>query len=115
MTRNERVEVFLVDTETDHPIITLELVLPDGVALIMAEVVQDGHAGLARGLHVSVQSGSLRPNAVGFTRIRRLVLQLMEMLGYDILVVEGGIRAGGAGPNHRPRPLRFARKLSSDG
>ena len=115
MTKGERVEVFLLGTATEHPVVTLELVLPDGVALIMAEVVQDGRAALARGLHVSVQSGSLRPNAVGFARIRRLVLQLMEMHGYDILVVEGGIRAGGAGPNHRPRPLRFARKLSSDG
>ncbi|QYU67298.1 hypothetical protein J4558_20525 [Leptolyngbya sp. 15MV] len=105
------VEAFLEDDATEHPVITLRLVLRSGVVLVMAELIEADRKAIARKLHVTVLSGALRPNALGPAAVRSVALKLMEMHGYDELIVEGGVRERGADRVHRPRPIRFTRKL----
>lgn len=110
----EIVDVLLEDDLSEHPVITLRVVLSGGTLLLMAELIEVERKAIARNLHVTIESGDLRRNMLGAGVVRGLARRLMEMHGYDEFIVEGGLRERGEGGLHRPRPLRFARKLPAD-
>ncbi len=114
MARIELLDVLLEDDLSEHPVVTLRVVLTTGTLLLMAEIIEVDRVAIARNLHVTVLAGDLRRNMLGPGVVRGLVTRLMEMHGYDAFVVEGGFREAGEGRGRRPRPLRFARKLPAD-
>ena len=97
----------IVDDMTYDPVVTLSVETPAGVLKFMAEPIQQGNTLILQGTHVQ----GLSPNAIGAGNLMVMAQAVMERMELDGLVVEGALRTTGANPGHRPRVLRFARRL----
>ena len=101
-----------VDDMTDDPIVTLRIFTPVGPLTFMAQPVMVGTTMLLKGLHAQDSAA----NTVGPGNLMVIAPPVMEtsvMEGMDLdgLVIEGAIRSTGANPGHRPRDVRFARRV----
>jgi hypothetical protein len=106
------ISIDIVDHDTDHPIACVLIATPMGRLTLMGVPEWTGDRMLVRGVHIQ-SDGRLGPNRLGPAGVRRLAILVMESLHVRELVVVGEIRTTGAGPGHRPRPLRFTRTLPS--
>jgi hypothetical protein len=97
----------IVDEDTDHPIVTIEISTPVGLVLVMAEASMEGQTLWLRGVHAQSDAG---PNALGIANLRLIADLALEKMGYDEIIVEGAIRTTGARPGRIPKPLRFTRR-----
>ncbi len=103
----------LEDELTDGRVVTARIITPLGALLVMAEVEQQGRELLLDRLHI--QGETLRPNQLGPHRLRQIANVLIERMGLDAILIKGATRTSGARRDHLPRPLRFTRKLHSQG
>lgn len=95
---------------TDHPVVTLEVEISEGVLWVMAKVKVDpeNKTVLAQGLHVHGEG--FEPNGLGYPRLRQIVQHMLKELEYDGCIIEGVIRTTGASPGRQPKQLRFKRR-----
>ncbi len=96
-----------VDDLTDDPVVTIRVLTPVGTLMFMAVPVISGTTMILRGLHVQDSV----PNAVGPRNLMMVARAVMEGMELDGLVIEGALRSTGANPGHRPRDIRFARRV----
>jgi hypothetical protein len=92
---------------TDHPVVTVRVLTPIGSLRFMAEPVMQGATMLLKGLPMQ----DLTPNAVDMANLMVIARVVMERMDLDGLVIEGAIRSTGAKPGHRPRGIRFTRRV----
>jgi len=92
---------------TDHPVVTVRVLTPVGPLRFMAEPVMQGRTMLLKRLHVQDPSR----NAVGMANLTLIARVVMERMDLDGLVIEGAVRSTGANPGHRPRGVRFTRRV----
>jgi hypothetical protein len=62
---------------------------------------------LLKRLHVQ----DLEPNALGMGNLMVIARMVMERMDLDGLVIAGAVRSTGANPGHRPRDIRFSRRV----
>jgi hypothetical protein len=98
-----------VDDMTDDPVVTLRVMTPVGSLTFMAEPVMIGTTMVLKGLHARDST----PNAVGPGNLMVIAQAVMEGMELDGLVVKGALRSTGANPCHRPRDIRFTRRIRS--
>ena len=94
---------------TDDPVVTLRIVTPVGPLIFMAEPVMFGTTMILKGLHAQ----DATPNAVGPGNLMVIAQSVMEGMDLDGLVIKGALRSTGANPGHRPRDIRFTRRIRS--
>jgi hypothetical protein len=99
----------VVVDETDDPVVTFTVVTPAGTLKAMAEPEWVGRRLVLRGFHIHGED--VGPQEFGWRQLRWVADAALKELDLDELVIEGEIRTSGAGPGHRPRPLRFNRAL----
>ncbi|MGH7211436.1 MAG: hypothetical protein ACREF1_08255 [Acetobacteraceae bacterium] len=97
----------MVDDLTSDPVVTIAVETPDGTLRFMAEPEAAGATLILRGMHVHGASA----NAIGAANLMVVAQAVMERMNLDGLVVEGALRTTGANPGHRPRVLRFSRRV----
>ena len=97
----------LIDDMTDDPVVTIVVTTPAGRLTFIAEPVSRGATLVLQGTHVQ----GAHPNAVGMANLMVVAQAVMEGMGFDGLEVEGALRTTGANPGHRPRPIRFTRRV----
>jgi hypothetical protein len=112
MWRAEDVSFVLLDDETSDSVVTVEITVPGGRLLAMAEPLAMGRTLVLRALHMHGEG--IGPNQVGTANLKILAGVIMERMDFDELVVEGADRTTGANPGRRPRPLRFARRAGPE-
>jgi hypothetical protein len=100
-------EVRLVDDGSTEDIVTIRIVGPGLDLMIMGEIEEIGGILVARRVHIGATPGGA--NSLGLRRFREIAGLLMDLGGYDAILVEGHTRTTGANPGRRPRPLRFSR------
>ncbi|MGO9742067.1 MAG: hypothetical protein ACLPN5_11240 [Roseiarcus sp.] len=103
----DEIAITLVDELSTGVIATIRVEVVGIALLIMGEIVEDRERLVVTGVHVS--SRGVKPNEIGLADLRQLAQAVMEVGGYDEIVVQGALRTTGAHPGHRPRPIRFAR------
>lgn len=96
---------------TDGSVATVTVTTPDGTLVVMAVVDILGRLGMFRDIHL--HGVTLGANEFGLRRLRWVARAMMEAFDLDEAVIVGAARTSGAGPGHRPRPLRFARKAAA--
>jgi hypothetical protein len=94
---------------TDDPVVTLRIFTPVGPLTFMAQPVMVGTTMVLKGLHAQDST----PNTVGPGNLMVIAHAVMEGMELDGLVIEGAVRSTGANPGHRPRDIRFARRVRS--
>src|SRR5689334_10469776 len=104
--RPEDISFVLLDDQTFDPVVTVEITVPEGKLLAMAEPLVVGRTLILQAFHM--HSEGIGANRVGIVKLRSLATVLLERMELDELVVEGAARTTGASPGHRPRPLRFS-------
>jgi citrate lyase beta subunit len=109
MWRAADIRIEIVGDATDHPIVTATIETPQGTILVMGAAAAIGRALVLTKLHIHGED--VRRNMFGYRRLRWLAQAVMEVMDVDELRIEGEVRTTGAGPGHRPRPLRFARAV----
>jgi hypothetical protein len=107
MWRAEDVSFVLLDDQTSDPVVTVEITVPGGRLLAMAEPLAIGRTLVLRGLHLHGEG--IDANQVDIANPKVVAHVILERMNLDELVVEGADRTTGANPGRRPRPLRFAR------
>lgn len=113
MWTTDDIQIEMEDGLTDGNVFTARIITPAGVLLVMAEVEPRRRKLLLDGL--PVQGETIRPNELGPHRLRQLSDVLMELVDFDVLVIQGATRTSGAHRGRLPGPLRFTRRLSSAG
>jgi hypothetical protein len=101
----------IVGEQSEGAVATARIQTAGGTIVVMAELALEGSCLTLRGLHVHGEDVGV--NELGFAGLRRMVREIMEDLDVDEIVIEGSVRTTGSGPGLTPRPLRFARKISS--
>ncbi len=97
----------IVDDMSDDPVVTLRIATPVGSLTFMAEPVMQGTT-----LHLTrTHAQAAAPNTIGAGNLLVIAQAVMEGMDLDGLVVEGALRTTGANPGHRPRALRFTRRV----
>jgi hypothetical protein len=96
-----------VDDMTDDPIVTLRIFTPVGPLTFMAQPVMVGTTMVLKGSHVQDSTA----NTVGPGNLMVIAHAVMEGMELDGLVIEGAVRSTGANPGHRPRDIRFTRRV----
>jgi hypothetical protein len=97
----------IVDDSTSDPVVTVIASTPNGTSQLTAEPEVQGTTLVLRGTHIQ----GAYANAVGGGNLRILAQALMERMDFHGLLVEGAIRTTGANPGHRPRVVRFTRRV----
>jgi len=105
------ITILLHDEMTDDPVVTAEIVTPDGVIWVMAEVQIASRAMTLTNLHT--HGDDVGGGEFGARNLMRLIQAVMEAIDVDETVVVGAVRTSGANPGRRPRPLRFTRKVAA--
>jgi hypothetical protein len=103
----ENIAFDIIYDETDHPVVTLRVLTPAGPLRFMAEPVMQDMTMLLKGLHAQ----DLKPNAVGMGKLMVIAREVMERMDFDGLVIKGAVRSTGTYPGHRPRDIRFSRRV----
>jgi hypothetical protein len=98
---------FRILADSAGDVLIVEVRLPEGGLLMMAEVTLEERCIRARGLHL--EGVGITANSLGFAALRRIARAALERMDCDELIVEGGRRTTGAGPGRLPAPLRFKR------
>ena len=96
-----------VDDLTDDPVVTIRISTPAGPVRFMAQPVMEGRTMVLKGFHVQDSTA----NWLGTGNLIVIAHAAMEGMDLDGLVIEGAVRSTGANPGHRPRDIRFARRV----
>ncbi|HEY5208279.1 MAG TPA: hypothetical protein VIJ42_02420 [Stellaceae bacterium] len=105
------IRIELSHDETEGSIGTAIIRTPVGSVKVMAEIeLVERRLTLAR-LHI--HGLDVERNVFGGHRLKWLCQAVLEEFDLDELVIMGETRTTGAGPGHRPRPIRFTRTSRS--
>ncbi len=108
MWKRSEIAFDLIHDDSDGSVVVVEVTVPGGRLMIMAEVEVSGGTLFARGFHMHAEG--LAANEIGLANLRLIASVILERLDVDTLHIEGSTRTTGARPGRRPQPLRFARK-----
>jgi hypothetical protein len=97
----------IVDDMSDDPVVTLRIATPVGPLTVMAEPAMQGATLHLTRAHVQARGA----NTIGAWNLLVIARAVIEGMDLDGLVVEGALRTTGANPGHRPRALRFTRRV----
>jgi hypothetical protein len=92
---------------TDDPVVTVRILMPVGPLTFMGVPIMLGATMVLQGLPAQDQTS----NTVGPGNLMVIAHAVMEGMGLGGLVIAGALRATGADPGHRPRDIRFARRV----
>lgn len=95
------------DTGTSDPVVTIEVVTPDGKLIVMGEPREEGRILIVERVHT--HGIGVGRNDLGPAKLRAIAQALLESMDYDELVVEGAVRSTGPQKGRRPKPIRFPR------
>ena len=105
--RPEDIEIVLVGEASEGDVVTIKVTVGGAVVLMMGEIREHGKRLVASGVHVS--SKGVSANGVGISNLKQIARAVMEVGGYDEIIVEGAVRTTGAHRGHRPRRIWFTR------
>lgn len=111
-------DISILRTEVEGDIAIAYFSFPGGTLEVIAncEILEGAENRTAVRLEkLHIQSGTLRPNALGIAALRALIDYAMDLGEIDEIIIAGGTRTTRAGPGRRPRQLRFARGSSDPG
>lgn len=103
----EDIAIDLIDEASEGEVVTVRVSAAGAALFMMGEIREDGKRLVLGDVHVS--SEGTNPNEVGVCNLRQVARAVMEIGGYDEIVVEGAVRTTGAHPGHRPGSIRFSR------
>jgi len=103
------IEIAIVDEMSAGSIVTVRLSTPAGELLMTAEIESYGRELVLAGLHI--QTETLRPNYLGWARLRQLARAVAEKVDVDVIIVKGAARSTGAHHGRIPSDLRFTRAI----
>lgn len=104
------IKIVILDDATEATVATARIITPAGSLLIMFEQPElRGHCLVLRECHMHGED--VGPKAFGHTQIYWLARAAMELLDVEQIQIEGAIRTSGRNPGHRPRAVRFTRKV----
>jgi hypothetical protein len=104
------ITIVILDDGTEGSVATARITTPAGMLLRMFErpEIQD-HCLILRECHMHGED--VGSKQFGHEKIYWLARAVMELLDVEQIEIEGAIRTWGRNPGHRPRPVRFARKV----
>jgi hypothetical protein len=105
------ITIVLDDSLSAGSVVTATIRTPEGDLQIIADVERFDRELVLAGLHI--QSENLRPNQLGWARLRQLAQAVAETADVDTIVVKGATRTTGAVRGRIPGPIRFTRLLPS--
>jgi hypothetical protein len=105
------IEIELEEDSTEGSVVTVRVRTPEGDLILMADVEPFGRELVLAGLHMHGEN--MRPNRLGWARLRQIALAVAEKLDVDTILVKGATRTTGAVRGRLPRPIRFTRALSA--
>src|SRR5579864_2849854 len=103
------IEIVLDDALSAGAVATVRIRTPAGELLIMGEIERLDRELVIGGLHI--QSENLRPNRLGWARLRQIARVVAEKINVDVIIVKGAARTTGAHHGRIPGHLRFARAI----
>jgi hypothetical protein len=103
----EDIEITLIDEAGEGDVATIKVSAAGAALFIIGEIKEDGKRLVVSGVHISTED--VNPNEVGVRNLRQLARAIMEIGGYDEIIVEGAVRTTGAHPGRRPHSIRFSR------
>src|SRR4051794_26489333 len=96
---------------TGGSVLTVRISTPAGSLLVIADLEEFGGDLVFSGVHIQTEDPGLRPNALGWARLRQIAQAVAEQADVDAIFIKGATRTTGAGKGRIPRPIRFARDL----
>jgi hypothetical protein len=105
------ITIVLDDSLSVGSVVTATIRTPEGDLQIIADVERFDRELVLAGLHI--QSENLRPNQLGWARLRQLAQAVAETADVDTIVVKGATRTTGAVRGRILGPIRFTRLLPS--
>ena len=108
------IEIVLDNELSAGSVVTADIRTPEGSLRLITEIERYDHELVLAGLHI--QGENLRPNQLGWARLRQIALAVAEIANVDTIVVKGATRTTGAVPGRLPvrsgSPARY--HLSAD-
>jgi hypothetical protein len=104
------IEIAIVDEMSAGSILMERMSTPVGELVMMAEIESSGPELVLAGLHI--QTETLRPNSLGWARLRQVARVVAEKVDVDAVIVKGAARTTGAHHGRIPGHLRFTRAIS---
>lgn len=117
MTYSQHLEITVVDEESDSDLITIRVVGKDLDVKIMGKVLWMDTTLVVDNVHVNGNEARVerdRANSLGTATLRRIMLWVMDMGGFDVVYIQGSNRTTGANPKRRPGLLRFTRNRGDE-
>jgi hypothetical protein len=106
------IEIQLDDEQSTGSVVTVHIKTPFGELVLIADIERFDHELVIAGLHI--QSENVRPNQLGWARLRQIASVVAETADVDTIVVKGATTTG-AVRGRIPRPIRFTRPLPTQG
>jgi hypothetical protein len=103
------IEIVLDDSLSSGSVVTATITTPDGELQLIADIERFDRELVLAGLHI--QSENLRPNQLGWARLRQIAQAVAETADVDTIVVKGAARTTGAVRGRIPGSIRFTRSL----
>ncbi|HEX6441136.1 MAG TPA: hypothetical protein VF007_03050 [Stellaceae bacterium] len=103
------INITIEDNASSGSIVTVRVSTPAGVLLAMGQIEDLGRELVLIGVHI--QSETLRPNLLGWAKVRQLARALAEKADVDAVIVKGAARTTGARVGRIPGELRFTRAI----
>lgn len=103
------IEIVLDNEQSSGSVVTLRIRTPEGELALIADIERFDRELVLAGLHI--QGENLRPNQLGWARLRQIARAVAETVDVDIIVVKGATRTTGAVRGRIPGPIRFTRSL----
>jgi hypothetical protein len=103
------IAIVLDDELSAGSVVTSRIRTPEGELVLIADIERFDRELVLAGLHI--QGENLRPNQLGWGRLRLIARAVAEKADVDTIVVKGATRTSGAVRGRVPRPIRFSRSL----
>jgi hypothetical protein len=103
------IEITLDNELSSGSVVTAHIRAPGGELALIADVERFDRELVLAGFHI--QGENVRPNQLGWARLRQIAKAVAEKLDVDTIVVKGAIRTTGAVPGRLPRLIRFSRSI----
>jgi hypothetical protein len=96
-------DVLLQILDVDEDVVIASIAIPNLTLEVIGRVTVIGHTLLFQEAHV--QGGY--PGALGRAGLNAICRRVLEEIGVDQVVIEGGARTTGRNPWRAPKPFRF--------
>jgi hypothetical protein len=103
------IAVVIDDELSAGSVVTARIRTPEGELVLIADTERFDRELVLAGLHI--QGENLRPNQLGWARLRQIARAVAEKADVDTILVKGATRTSGAVRGRIPGPIRFTRSL----